>query len=64
MAGRNRLREGLLLGIVVADLFHVGRDDQVVGSVRVDLDLAELASADVVLKQDIEVSEGKTLAQC
>jgi hypothetical protein len=50
----------LLLHIRIDDLV-VCNNDQVVRSVWVDFDLAELASADVILEQNVEISISETL---
>lgn len=55
------LSETLLVEAVVAVLLALGDNDQVVGSVWIDLDRSELASADVVLEKNIQICVGKTL---
>lgn len=55
------LSEALLLAhdLLVGSLL-VGNNDQIVGAVGIDLDLAELAGGDSVLEKDVEFGVGKT----
>lgn len=45
---------------VLIRAFLLRHDDEVVGSVRIDCDLAELASGDSVLEEDIELTVCET----
>lgn len=49
----------LVVDIVVGRLL-LGHDDEVVGSVGIDFDLAELAGGDLVLEEDVEFGVGET----
>jgi len=48
----------LLAHNLLARALVLGDHDQVVGSVRVDFNLAELAGRDLVLKEDVQVGVG------
>jgi hypothetical protein len=49
----------LVIHILVRRLL-LGHDNEVVGSVGIDFDLAELASGDLVLEEDVEFCVGET----
>ena len=56
--------ETFLLEDVVAGDILVRNDDQVIRTVRIDLDLPEFASRDLVLEQDVQFGVGETLYKC
>jgi hypothetical protein len=56
--------ETFLLEDVVAGDILVRNDDQIIRTVRIDLDLPEFASRDLVLKQDVQFGVGETLQKC
>ncbi len=56
--------ETFLLEAFVAGDILVRNDDQIIRTVRIDLDLPEFASRDLVFEQHVQFSVGETLPKC
>ena len=58
----SRTRRDLhLLLVILIGVLHVVHNNEVVGAIWVDFDLAELAGGDVILEENIKISVCKTL---